>query len=113
VTAQGVFGNRRQRVANNGQHGNWSWEHYSYEITALERALDGTIAFVRRWAAWHVGLIGDRHVDGLCGNGRATSNRKQRNGNGNQSGQNRASKSHGWTIWRYGLRVNGVHEALM
>jgi hypothetical protein len=113
VTAQSAFGKSRRQRLSDGRQRNWSQEHYGHEIAALERACNGVIAPIGGWAAGHVRLIGDRHFDGLCGNGSATSSRKQRNGNGDQGGQDRASKSHGWTIWRYGLRVNGVHEALM
>jgi hypothetical protein len=113
VTAQSAFGERCQPALNDRHHNNWFWEHYSYEIAALEGALDGAIAALRHRAARHVHLIRDRHFDGLCGSGSATGSGKQSNGNGNQSGQARTSEIHRWTIWRYGLRVNGVHGALM
>lgn len=49
---------------NNRQQRNWTWEHYSYEITALERTSDGAIALITRWAARHVRLTGDQYFDG-------------------------------------------------
>jgi hypothetical protein len=112
VAAQTALVERRQRAINNRQQTNWSWERHSDEIAALEHACHRAIVLIRRWTAGHVGLIGNRHFDGLCRSGSASGGRKQSNGNGNQSGQYRASKSHGWTIWRYGLRVNGIRGGI-
>jgi hypothetical protein len=36
VAAQTALIKRRQRAIDNSNRGNWSWEHYSYEIAALE-----------------------------------------------------------------------------
>jgi hypothetical protein len=65
VAAQSAFGKRRRRRLSGGQQRKGSEERYGYEIAALERACNGAIAFIGRWAARHVHLIRDRHCDRL------------------------------------------------
>jgi hypothetical protein len=57
VAAQSAFGKRRRRRLSGGQQRKGSEERYGYDIAAL--------AFIGRWAARHVRLIGDRHCDRL------------------------------------------------
>jgi|SRR5207248_10696748 hypothetical protein len=65
VAAQTALVERRQQANNNRQQGNWSWEHHSNEIAALDHTCHGAIALIRRRTAGHVRLIGNRHFEGL------------------------------------------------